>query len=61
MTSGIATAAERAVHDAVTTVMTHDLSLFEGKGHWWAHGQSGRIKAGEIFPAEAATLGSKRM
>ena len=39
VTSGIATAAERAVHDAVTTVMTHDLSLFEGKGHWWAHGQ----------------------
>lgn len=34
VTSGIATAAERAVHDAVTTVMTHDLSLFEGRGHW---------------------------
>lgn len=57
VTSGIATAAERAVHDAVTTVMTHDLSLFEGKGHWWAHGQSGRIKAGEIFSGGSGDFG----
>lgn len=57
VTSGIATAAERAVHDAVTTVMTHDLSLFEGRGHWWAHGQSGRIKAGEIFSGGSGDFG----
>lgn len=57
VTSGIATAAERAVQDAITIVMAHDLTLFDGKGHWWAHGQSGRIKANEIFSGGSGDFG----
>ena len=36
VTSGLATAAERVLADTVNTIMAHDVSLFEGKGHWWA-------------------------
>lgn len=55
--SGIAAAAERALQDAVQTVMTHDLSLFEGKGHWWVDGRTSETDASEIFSGGSGSFG----
>lgn len=57
LTSGIAAAGERVFADMLETVMTHDLSLFEGKSHWWVDGESAKKKAGDIFSGGSGTFG----
>lgn len=57
ITSGIATAGERVFERTVNTVMTHDLSLFEGKGHWWVEAESAQTDASEIFSGGSGHFG----
>lgn len=57
VTSGLATAAERVLADTVNTIMAHDVSLFEGKGHWWVDGKSSKIKADRIFSGGSGSFG----
>lgn len=57
ITSGVATAGERVFHDTVGTIMRHDLSLYEGKGHWWVEANTGRTDADKIFSGGSGDFG----
>ena len=57
VTSGVAAAFERAERAAFDAVLARDLSLFEGKGHWWASGSADTRKAPEIFSGGSGSWG----